>query len=331
MSRVSQGGEDRRWGRLGVRGAEALLAALAIGVAWALPARAHDPPTPGLNAPATKPAGPAVAVELQAEVRGGLPWSFRPDRRVVRARRGESLRVLYRARSFAQQPTAGKAVHAIDPPGAEAHLDLVECFCFVQAFLDPAEARTFPVAVHIRPTLPPGLRRVVLRYTFAPEGGPAPPPPAGGLEVWVRVAPPLGARPAPPRLHVLSVDIEGEAGAGLGGWFRFPVAEGSVASAGGGGPPALLVRSPAPAGTYRALRIQVAARPRSGKAPGGVAVETASFPVAFTVAEGSTTAVTLDLTVREAGEERYEVHVRAARAGPAVRAPTLQEVPAGDP
>lgn len=285
-----------------------MLAALAIGVAWALPARAHDPPTPGLNAPATKPAGPAVALELQAEVRGGLPWRFWPDRRLVRAGRGETVRVLYRARSLALSPTAGKAVHTIEPGGAEPHLDLIECFCFVQAALEAGEERTFPVAVHVRPTLPPGLRRVVLRYAFAPDAAPAPPPPAGTLEVWARMAPHPGGRPAPPRFHVVSVHIEGEAGAGLSGWFQFPLRDGSVSLPDAGGEPAMLLRSRAPAGTYRALRLQITASPGlRGRASGHAVVGAAPVPVSFTVPVGGTTAVSLDLTVREAGEGRYEV------------------------
>ncbi|MEK7205787.1 MAG: cytochrome c oxidase assembly protein, partial [candidate division NC10 bacterium] len=232
---------------------QVLFLSILLVVWWAGNAHGHEPSRHGPAAPATTSSGPAVTVELQAKVQGDLPWRFWPDRRVIRARRGESVQVLYRARNLGERQITGKAIHSIMPDGAEEHLSLIECFCFVQATLEPGEERVFPLAFQLRPTLPRTVRRVVIRYEFAaepsggPVAGPAVPPSPGTLEVWAKARRAEGSEGNPVGLRAVSVGIEGQASPGVAGWFQLPALAHGVRLDGDGGPHRLL-QSAVPAG-----------------------------------------------------------------------------------
>lgn len=304
-----------------------LFVSLIIGFLSAGHAQGHDPSRHGPAAPATRSSGPAVTVELRAKVRGDLPWRFWPDRRVIRARRGDSVRVLYRARNLGERPTMAKAIHSIMPGGAEEHLSLMECFCFVQATLEPGEERAFPLAFQLRPTLPRTVRRVVLRYEFAPEpsggpvAGPAVPPSSGTLEVWAKARQAEGSEGTPVRLRAVSVGIEGQAYPGLVGWFQLPPLADPVPLI-GDGETSRLLRSTVPAGTYRRIRLQVmVSRGMPDETSTAVLLHSAPLPLLVSVLPGETTILVLDIALREAGGTGYEVHIERASTRPAGRVP----------
>lgn len=305
---------------IGIR--RAVFFSIFLGVSWAGNAHGHEPARHGPAAPATKSHGPAVMVELQAKVRGDLPWRFWPDRRVIRVRRGENVQILYRARNLGERPTMGKAIHSILPDGAEAELDLVECFCFVQATLAAGEERTFPLAFRLRSTLPPRVRHVVIRYEFAPEvpEGPvtAPPlsPSTATLEIWAKATRTDGVR-----LRVVSVGIEGLIKPGLAGWFQLPTSA-DLLAAEGIGHPAKLLRSTVPAGAYRALRLQAMAFPSVAEETSkAILLHSAPVAISFTALPEEKTILMLNLTVRQAGERGYEVQIERVSATSSFRAP----------
>ncbi len=308
-----------------------LFVSLIIGFLSAGHAQGHDPSRHGPAAPATTSSGPAVTVELQAKVQGDLPWRFWPDRRVIRARRGESVQVLYRARNLGERQITGKAIHSIMPDGAEEHLSLIECFCFVQATLEPGEERVFPLVFQLRPTLPRTVRRVVIRYEFAaepsggPVAGPAVPPSSGTLEVWAKARRAEGSEGNPVGLRAVSVGIEGQASPGVAGWFQLPALAHGVPLDGDGRARRLL-QSAVPAGTYRALRLQVAAsRGTAKEAPTALLLHSAPVPIAFTILSGETTILVLDVALRAAGGPVDEVSIE--RAIPRSRPPHPTPLP----
>lgn len=319
MNHVAPGsGGDPRV-RFLIQTSQVLLLALTLGTAQVPPARGHDPSKHGPNTPPTKPSGPAVTVELQAKIQGDLPWRFWPDRGVIRARRGESVQALYRARSLGKRPTVGKAIHSIMPDGAGEHLSLIECFCFIQATLEPGEERAFPIAFQLRPTLPRTVRRITLRYEFSaePSGGPvagtAAPPTAGTLEVWAKATRAKGWRGNPLPVRVMAVGIEGQVSPGLAAWFQVPtVADGIALDANGGRTP--LLRGAVPVGSYRALRLQaVLPRGPAKGGAGGVLFQSEPVVAPFTVESEAMTVLMLDLAVRETAENATEVHITGVK------------------
>lgn len=217
-----------------------------------------------------------------------------------------------------ERPTTGKAIHSIMPDGTEEHLSLIECFCFVQATLGPAEERAFPLAFQLRPTLPPTVRRIVIRYEFAPDiagqsvAGLSTPPSSGTLEVWAQAIWGDARSADPVRLRAVSVGIEGQASPGVAGWFQLPALAHGVPLDGDGGTHRLL-QSAVPAGTYRALRLQVAAsRGNAKEAPTALLLHSAPVPIAFTILSGETTILVLDVALRGAGGPAYEVSIERA-------------------
>ncbi len=222
------------------------------------------------------------------------------------------------------------------PEGAEAHLELVECFCFVQATLAPGEERTFPLAFRLSPRLPRRMSRIVLRYEFAPDApegllAAASPPAPGMLEVWVRAATNQERRQHPVWLRVPSVGIEGQADSGHAGWFQLPTSADPVALDARRGATRVL-RGAVPAGQYRAVRVEaVGPRGPADGASTSVLLRSDPVPVPFTVAAGGTTVLTLDLALREAVGDGAEVRIAEASASTGPSAQALQSPIAREP
>ena len=78
---------------------------------------------------------------------------------------------------------AAQAIPSYAPRQAAAHCNKLECFCFTQYTLEPAEKKSWPVAFVIDPKLPRDVTTITLSYTFFEVGGKVPPAPGStGLE-----------------------------------------------------------------------------------------------------------------------------------------------------
>jgi cytochrome c oxidase assembly protein subunit 11 len=120
-----------------------------------------------------------ITVRFDANVSGGLPWDFAPERRAVEIRIGETAEVAYKAQNLVPRPTSGHASFNVSPPMAGAYFNKVECFCFTDTELKPGESLGMPVVFFVDPAIVnvpelKNLKTITLSYTFFPlaEGEP---------------------------------------------------------------------------------------------------------------------------------------------------------------
>jgi cytochrome c oxidase assembly protein subunit 11 len=122
-----------------------------------------------------------ITVRFDANVSGGLPWDFRPVKRDVRIKIGETVQADYTAKNVFSRPTSGRASFNVTPQMAGAYFMKVECFCFTDTELAPGEAMEMPVVFYVDPAIVdvPELKNIstiTLSYTFFPISRETPAP-----------------------------------------------------------------------------------------------------------------------------------------------------------
>jgi cytochrome c oxidase assembly protein subunit 11 len=115
----------------------------------------------------------AVRVRFDANIGGGLAWSFEPALRTVDVRVGENTLVFYRATNTSERPLSGSATFNVTPEVAGLYFNKLECFCFTEQRLEAGETVEMPVSFYIDPLIvkDKDARRVseiTLSYTFYP-------------------------------------------------------------------------------------------------------------------------------------------------------------------
>lgn len=107
-----------------------------------------------------------LTVELDANLRSNLPWTFRPIEKSVRFHPGELMQVTFELRNNSKRVITGQAVPSYAPQLAAAHFKKLECFCFTQQTMQPGEVKRMPVVFVIERGLPQDVNTVTLSYTF---------------------------------------------------------------------------------------------------------------------------------------------------------------------
>jgi len=125
-----------------------------------------------------------INVRFDANVAGGLPWSFKPVARDVTLKIGETTQVHYTATNIFDTPSAGRATFNVSPAFAGAYFNKVECFCFTDTTLKPGETLDMPVVFYVDPDIADqpelkDLKTITLSYTFFPIEEKAAPAQAG--------------------------------------------------------------------------------------------------------------------------------------------------------
>jgi cytochrome c oxidase assembly protein subunit 11 len=121
-----------------------------------------------------------ITVRFDANVIGGLPWKFQPERTAINVRLGEVVTVNYTVVNEAARETAGNAVYNVAPLNFGAHFQKINCFCFTEQRMKPGERRDMPVVFYVDPALAQdadarNLDTITLSYTFYPLREPARP------------------------------------------------------------------------------------------------------------------------------------------------------------
>jgi cytochrome c oxidase assembly protein subunit 11 len=121
-----------------------------------------------------------ITVRFDANVIGGLPWKFQPERNAIDVKLGEVVTVNYTVTNQAARQTAGNAAYNVAPLSFGAYFQKINCFCFTEQRMAPGEHREMPVVFYIDPALaqdPDGrnLNSITLSYTFYPLREPARP------------------------------------------------------------------------------------------------------------------------------------------------------------
>jgi cytochrome c oxidase assembly protein subunit 11 len=112
-----------------------------------------------------------ITVRLDANVAGGLPWRFMPEKNFVEVRVGDVLTVNYIVVNESAQEIVGNASYNVTPPTVGAYFSKINCFCFTEQRLKPGERREMPVVFFIDPKIAEdsehdGLNTITLSYTM---------------------------------------------------------------------------------------------------------------------------------------------------------------------
>ncbi len=112
-----------------------------------------------------------VIVRLDANVAGGLPWRFTPERSFVEVRVGDVVTVNYTVQNQSARETVGNATYNVSPPTVGAYFSKINCFCFTEQRLKAGEKREMPVVFFVDPKIVQdaehaGLNTITLSYTM---------------------------------------------------------------------------------------------------------------------------------------------------------------------
>jgi cytochrome c oxidase assembly protein subunit 11 len=125
------------------------------------------------QAPTGAPLGRKITVRFDANVSGGLPWTFAPERTSIEVRLGEVVTVFYNAVNLSARETVAQAGYNVSPLTVGAYFDKINCFCFTEQRLAAGEHREMPVVFYVDPALAKDadgkdLDTITLSYTFYP-------------------------------------------------------------------------------------------------------------------------------------------------------------------
>ena len=126
-----------------------------------------------------------INVRFDANVIGGLPWRFAPERTAIDVRIGEVVTVMYHVTNTSARETVGQAVYNVTPLTVGSYFQKINCFCFTEQTMAPGEKRQMPVVFYVDPALAAdaendGLNTITLSYTFFPVRDPVARPLAAG-------------------------------------------------------------------------------------------------------------------------------------------------------
>jgi cytochrome c oxidase assembly protein subunit 11 len=115
----------------------------------------------------------SIAVRFDANVMGGLPWKFEPEKTEITVRLGEVVTAYYTVTNLAARPTLGQAAYKVTPLTAGIHFQKINCFCFTEQRFAPGEKREMAVVFYVDPALAADaehdqLKTITLSYTFYP-------------------------------------------------------------------------------------------------------------------------------------------------------------------
>ena len=124
--------------------------------------------------------GRTITVRFDANVAGGLPWRFIPEKNSMNVRVGDVVTVFYTVTNQAARDTVGEASYNVTPPTTGAYFQKINCFCFTEQHVKAGETRELPVVFYIDPALvkdaeQDGLNTITLSYTYYPVRQPEQP------------------------------------------------------------------------------------------------------------------------------------------------------------
>lgn len=130
--------------------------------------RATAPATPSAAMAATEP---TVTILFDANVAPGMPWTFRPEQRQVKAKFGEPVRINYFARNDSDETVVGRAIFNVTPYKAAPYFFKIQCFCFTDEKLGPHQSAEMPVVLYVDDQIlkdpnTVDVHQITLSYTF---------------------------------------------------------------------------------------------------------------------------------------------------------------------
>ena len=118
----------------------------------------------------TLPGAADAARTVTIEFIGNLPtvgnWEFRPAQATLAVHPGKLYEASFIARNLTGRDTVAQAVPNIAPGEAVSSFHKTQCFCFAPQSFRRGEQRSLPIRFFVDRTLPPGIDRITLSYTF---------------------------------------------------------------------------------------------------------------------------------------------------------------------
>jgi cytochrome c oxidase assembly protein subunit 11 len=116
----------------------------------------------------------SITVRFDANVAGGLPWSFEPEQTSIDVKLGQVVTVYYNVVNESARETFGQAGYNVAPPTVGGYFDKINCFCFSEQILKAGEHRQMAVVFYVDPALAKDaeqddLNTITLSYTFYPS------------------------------------------------------------------------------------------------------------------------------------------------------------------
>jgi cytochrome c oxidase assembly protein subunit 11 len=117
--------------------------------------------------------GKLLNVRFDGNVSPGLPWTFKPEKQVMRVAVGARELAFFTATNEADVPVTGRATFNVTPGQAGSYFTKIACFCFTEQTLKPGETVRMPVVFFVDPKMlkdpeADDISEITLSYTFYP-------------------------------------------------------------------------------------------------------------------------------------------------------------------
>ncbi len=114
-----------------------------------------------------------IAIRFDANVAGGLPWKFEPEKPEIEVHIGQVVTAYYNVINQSARPTTGQAAYNVTPLTVGSYFNKINCFCFTEQHLEAGEKREMAVVFYVDPSIVKdsdndGLNTITLSYTFYP-------------------------------------------------------------------------------------------------------------------------------------------------------------------
>jgi cytochrome c oxidase assembly protein subunit 11 len=121
-----------------------------------------------------------VIVRFDANVAPGLPWRFEPEQNSIEVKLGEVATVHYRVINEAARAITAQATYNVTPLQVGSYFQKINCFCFTEQRLKPAETREMTVVFYVDPAMVKDadgatVNTITLSYTFFQQREPSKP------------------------------------------------------------------------------------------------------------------------------------------------------------
>jgi cytochrome c oxidase assembly protein subunit 11 len=112
-----------------------------------------------------------VTVSFDTNVDPNLPWDFKPEKRNIEAKLGETRTVNFIVHNRSDKSVVGEATYNVQPDKAGPYFDKLQCFCFDKQALAPKQTVKMAVQFYVDPAIADDkdtndVQNITLSYTF---------------------------------------------------------------------------------------------------------------------------------------------------------------------